>query len=125
MKTKYGKIHTVNGIFYFEKYGTKLKMYRTVPPLDIFQLGIVLWSLFCDAAHPYEIDSDTLRTIQNPTTPSRLLSALWTMQTKNIGIPSAIEWEELQNFRIPNVQINMQDEQTRISLMNQLRVDLM
>ena len=88
---------------------------------DIFQLGIVLWSLFCDAAHPYEIDSDTLRTIQNPTTPSRLLSALWTMQTKNIGIPSAIEWEELQNFRIPNVQINMQDEQTRISLMNQLR----
>ena len=34
-KTKYGKIHTVYGIFYFAKYGTKLIMYRTVPPLII------------------------------------------------------------------------------------------
>ena len=89
---------------------------------DIFQIGIVLWSLFCDEEHPYLIDSATIRTIQDPKTNymSRL-SALWMMQTLNIGFPSAAEWNELQNFRVPNVQNNQPDEESRMKIMNQLK----
>jgi len=89
---------------------------------DIFQIGIVLWSLFCDEAHPYEIDSSTLKTIQNPKDHLSLLAALWMMQTQNIGYPSAIEWKQLQSFKIPNVQINQKDEETRMRIMDQLKL---
>ena len=43
------------------------------------------------------------------------------MQTKNIGFPSATEWRELQNFRVPSVQINQPDEESRKTIMNQLK----
>ena len=43
------------------------------------------------------------------------------MQTQNIGFPSRSEWEQLKNFRIPNVLINQQEEGTRIQIMNELK----
>ena len=87
---------------------------------DVFQLGVVLWSLFCDKSHPY---NESLKTIIDPRGRhnTSLISTLWTIQTTNLGIPSATEWQKLQDFRIPNVQINMQDEVKRTNLMYQLK----
>jgi hypothetical protein len=78
---------------------------------DVFQLGLVFWSLLCDCPHPYIIDSSHRETIENPeSTYTERVGVMFLMQVKNLGVPTAREWSAMYNFSIPNVEVSGQDE---------------
>ena len=64
---------------------------------DVFQLGMVIWEIFCDKNHPYTITQAITRDLLS-SDPSQRLKTMFELHVQHLGIPTDHEFVEIRKY---------------------------